>query len=97
VVIDVGANWLEVDGDDVVDTLVAFARQHHITQIVISASQRSRWQELKGGGSIVKRFTQLAAAGEIDVHIIGRHETPSEYRSRVARARCATMGLKDMQ
>ena len=74
VVVDVGANWHEVAGDDVVETLAAFARQHQITQIVIGASQRSRWQELKGGGSIVKRFTQLAASGDVDVHIIGRHE-----------------------
>jgi two-component system sensor histidine kinase KdpD len=78
VVADVGANWHEVAGDDVVETLAAFARQHQITQIVIGASQRSRWQKLKGGGSIVKRFTQLAASGEVDVHIIGRREAPAE-------------------
>ena len=78
VVVDVGANWHEVAGDDVVETLAAFARQHQITQIVIGASQRSRWQQLKGRGSIVKRFTQLAARGEVDVHIIGRREAPAE-------------------
>jgi two-component system sensor histidine kinase KdpD len=77
-VADVGANWHEVAGDDVVETLAAFARQHQITQIVIGASQRSRWQKLKGRGSIVKRFTQLAASGEVDVHIIGRREVPAE-------------------
>ena len=74
---DVGASWHELSGDDVVETLAAFARHHQITQIVIGASQRSRWQELKGGGSIVKRFTQLAASGEVDVHIIGRREAPT--------------------
>jgi two-component system sensor histidine kinase KdpD len=74
---DVGASWHELSGDDVVETLAAFARHHQITQIVVGASQRSRWQELKGGGSIVKRFTQLAASGEVDVHIIGRREAPT--------------------
>ena len=74
---DVGASWHEIAGDDIVDTLAAFARQHQITQIVIGASQRTRWQELRGGGSIVKRFTQLAASGEVDVHIIGRREMPA--------------------
>jgi two-component system sensor histidine kinase KdpD len=77
-VADVGASWCEVAGDDVVEALAVFARQHQITQIVIGASQRSRWQELKGGGSIVKRFAQLTASGEVDVHIIGRREAPSE-------------------
>jgi two-component system sensor histidine kinase KdpD len=74
---EVGASWHELSGDDVVETLAVFARHHQITQIVVGASQRSRWQELKGGGSIVKRFTQLAASGEVDVHIIGRREAPT--------------------
>jgi two-component system sensor histidine kinase KdpD len=77
VVSEVGASWHELSGDDVVETLAVFARHHQITQIVIGASQRSRWQELKGGGSIVKRFTQLAASGEVDVHFIGRREAPT--------------------
>ena len=74
---EVGASWHELSGDDVVETLAVFARHHQITQIVVGASQRSRWQELKGGGSIVKRFTQLAASGEVDVHLIGRREAPT--------------------
>jgi two-component system sensor histidine kinase KdpD len=77
VVSDVGASWHELSGDDVVETLADFARHHQITQIVIGAGQRSRWQELKAGGSIVKRFTRLAASGEVDVHIIGRREAPT--------------------
>ena len=74
---DVGANWLEVAGDDIVDTLAAFARRHQVTQVVIGAGRRSPWQELKSGGSIVKRFTRLASRGEVDVHVIGRRAAPT--------------------
>jgi len=74
---EVSATWREVGGDDIVDTLAAFAWQHQVTQIVIGAGRRSPWRELKGGGSIVKRFTRLAAGGEVDVHVIGRRAAPT--------------------
>ena len=47
-----------------------FAQEHQITQIVIGSSQRSRWQELTGGGSIVPRVIREAGALGIDVHVI---------------------------
>jgi two-component system sensor histidine kinase KdpD len=74
---EVGANWLEAAGDDIVDTLAAFARRHQVTQIVIGAGRRSPWQDLKGGGSIVKRLNRLAVSGGVDVHVIGRRAAPT--------------------
>jgi two-component system sensor histidine kinase KdpD len=69
---DVGAHWHEVHADDPAQALFEFASTHQITQIVVGSSGRSRWQELKGGGSIVRKISQLAAPAGIDVHIIAR-------------------------
>ena len=53
---------------------------HHVTQIVVGSSRRSRWQELIGGGSIVRKIARLAAQPGIDVHIIARREMPHRFR-----------------
>jgi two-component system sensor histidine kinase KdpD len=74
--IDVGAEWHEVRGDDPGKALMDFARSHQITQVVLGSSQRSRWQELMGGGSIVRRVQRLASSEDIDVHIIARRNVP---------------------
>ena len=71
---DVGAHWNEVHADDPAQALFEFARTHQITQIVLGSSARSRWQELKSGGSIVRKISQLAAPAGIDVHIIARRD-----------------------
>ena len=72
---DVGADWNEIQADDPAQALIDFARDHQITQIVVGSSSRSRWQELKGGGSIVRKISRLAGAAGIDVHIIARRDT----------------------
>ena len=74
---DVGAHWNEVRGDDPAQALFEFARTHQITQIVVGSSGRSRWQEMRSGGSIVRKISQLAAPAGIDVHIIARRDTRS--------------------
>ncbi len=79
-VADVGAEWNEVRGDDPAHAIVEFARVHHITQIVVGSSARSRWQELMGGGSIVRKISRLAAPAAIDVHIIARRDDTFEPR-----------------
>jgi two-component system sensor histidine kinase KdpD len=74
---DVGAQWNEVRADDPAQALYDFAKTHQITQIVVGSSGRSRWQELKSGGSIVRKISQLAAPAGIDVHIIARRDPKS--------------------
>ncbi|MHB1987851.1 MAG: universal stress protein [Acidimicrobiales bacterium] len=74
---DVDAQWHELRADHTVDALVEFACRHQITQIVLGSSQRTRWQQLTGGGSTVRRITRLATANGIDVHIIARHDEPA--------------------
>ena len=74
---DVGAHWNEIRADDPAQALFDFARAHQITQIVVGSSGRSRWQELKSGGSVVRKISQLAAPAGIDVHIIARRDPKS--------------------
>jgi hypothetical protein len=42
-----------------------------------SSSARTRWQQLSGGGSIVRRAIREAGEVGIDVHVIARREPPS--------------------
>jgi two-component system sensor histidine kinase KdpD len=72
--ISVGARWHELHSDDPARAITDFARERQITQIVIGSSQRSRWQELMGGGSIVRRILREAGGVGIDVHVIARRE-----------------------
>ena len=74
---DLGARWHELRDNDPVHAIARFARQRHITQIVIGASQRSRWQQLASGGSNVMRIIREAHAVGIDVHVIARRELRS--------------------
>jgi two-component system sensor histidine kinase KdpD len=71
---DVGATWHDLDGDNLASVLVAYAEREQVTQIILGSSQRSRWQELIGGGSNVGRVSQLAARAGIDVHILALRE-----------------------
>jgi len=73
---DVGARWHEVQGDDPARAIAGFAQEHQITQIVIGSSQRSRWQQLTGGGSNVGRVIREAGALGIDVHVIALRKAP---------------------
>jgi two-component system, OmpR family, sensor histidine kinase KdpD len=73
---NLGARWHELPADDPARAITGFARDHQITQIVIGSSQRSRWQELIGGGSIVRRIIREAGQVGIDVHVIARRELP---------------------
>ncbi len=69
-----GARWEELVGPDVAATIVAFAKQARITQIVVGSSRRSRWKELRGGSVLGKLMRDAGATG-IDVHVIARRES----------------------
>ncbi len=55
-------------GRDMVDDILAYAREHNVTHIVIGRTRRSRWYELLNG-SIVAHLVQRA--GDITVHVSG--------------------------
>jgi two-component system, OmpR family, sensor histidine kinase KdpD len=81
---DVGARWHEIQGDDPARAIADFARQNQITQIVIGSSQRSRWQQLLGGGSNVTRVIREAGALGIDVHVIALRKADRPQTSRLS-------------
>ena len=70
---DVGAMWHVVEGDDAAKSLVGFAAEHQITQIVIGASERSRIEAL-ARSSVVTRLLRFASATGVDVHVIARRD-----------------------
>ncbi len=76
--VDVGARWTEHRAEDPAQAVIDYARSHQITQIVVGSSGRSRWQELKGGGSVVRKISRLAGSAGIDVHIIARRDATPE-------------------
>jgi two-component system sensor histidine kinase KdpD len=70
---DVGGDWFELKADEPAKAITNFAMEHQITQIVLGASRRSRWEELTRG-SIVARVIRLASTLDVDVHVIARRE-----------------------
>jgi len=78
-----GGHYHEVGGADVARALVQFARAENATQVVLGASQRSRWTELTRG-SVINRVLR-EAGGSFDVHVISPSSGPeSEQGSLLA-------------
>lgn len=71
---DLGAQWHQINRDDPARALVDFAEEHQVTQIVLGASRRSRWDELTKG-SVVSRVIRFASDSDVDVHVIARRST----------------------
>jgi two-component system sensor histidine kinase KdpD len=76
-----GGEYHEISGGDVAETLIGFARAENASQLVMGASQRSRWAELIRG-SVINRV--LRASGSIDVHVISTE--PAAERSPLTMA-----------
>ena len=66
---ELGGEYRKAVGNDIASTLVDLARAENATQIVLGASERSRWHELFHG-SVVNRVVRRS--GPIDVHVISR-------------------------
>ncbi len=75
---ELGGTYREVVGDDVAETLVAAARTDRATQLVIGASRRSRWDEVRGG-SVVNRLLRLAR--DLDIHVISNEPSAPSPRA----------------
>jgi len=51
---------------------VQFAKDNQITQIVLGASRRSRWEQVTSRSSVVQRVLRFARQANVDVHVIAR-------------------------
>ena len=76
---EVGVTWHGLEGDDPASALIAYARDKRVGHIVVGSSQRSRFHELIGGGSIVGRVSRLAAQAGMDVHILALPEADGRF------------------
>ena len=67
---DVGATWRDLYAENPATALVTYAQGEQVSHVVVGSSQRSRWHEALGGGSIAGRVSRLAGEAGIDVHIL---------------------------
>jgi two-component system, OmpR family, sensor histidine kinase KdpD len=74
---ELGGQYHEVSGGDVAEALIGFARTENASQLVMGASQRSRWVEFVRG-SIINGV--LRSSGPIDVHVISTEPIESSTR-----------------
>lgn len=66
--------YTTLTGHDASAALIDYVSRHAVTQIVLGASLRSRWQELSRG-SLIRRI--LRNTKGVDIYIIGRHDDAS--------------------
>ncbi|HAP76636.1 MAG TPA: histidine kinase [Acidimicrobiaceae bacterium] len=80
-VVALGGTYREVVGDDVPAVLAAFAAGEHATQLVIGATQRSRWTELVRGSVVGKLQRRLTG---VDLHVIATEDAALPSRTAIA-------------
>ncbi len=66
--LSLGGKWSTVPGDDVATTLIAFARAHNVTQLVVGSDQDRKWG--LGRGGVLKDLLKQAVPAGLDIHII---------------------------
>ncbi len=81
---ELGGRYEEITGSDVAQSLVDFARAENATQLLLGATQRSRWAELLHG-SVINQV--IRAAGTIDVHVISSGPDIDEEEEREEKGR----------
>ncbi|HVM62668.1 MAG TPA: sensor histidine kinase KdpD [Verrucomicrobiae bacterium] len=75
-----GAEVVMTTGDDIAGALLAAAREHGVTQIVVGKPVGSRLIGWLRGGSLADRI--IRRGGEIDVHVVGGVHQGGEARPR---------------
>lgn len=75
-----GAETITLSGQDIADTLVAYARSRNITKIIVGKPGRPRWSEIISGSVI---NTLARKCGEIDLYLMSgdTHEQPIKFES----------------
>ena len=78
-----GAETLTIPGSarNIADDIIAYARDHNVTQIIIGKSERPRWFEILNG-SIVHDLVRQS--GNISVHVISGEQLPADPLPRQA-------------
>ena len=82
---ELGGSYHEVVGADVGEALLDAARSLNVTQLVMGATRRSRWQRLTRGSVIGKVIRESGVP--IDIHVISHPQARSEEAFVVPRTR----------
>ena len=88
-VAELGGSYHEVVGEDIGDALLDAARSLNVTQIVMGASRRSRWQRLTRGSVIGKVIR--GSGTRIDVHVVSHPEAAEDALTVPRTRRPATL------
>jgi two-component system, OmpR family, sensor histidine kinase KdpD len=83
-VAELGGSYHEVVGKDIGDALLDAARSLNVTQMVMGASRRSKWQRLTRGSVIGKVIR--GSGTRIDIHVVS-HPDAAEEAFTVPRTR----------
>lgn len=80
-----GAETLTIPGSSrkIADDIIAYARDHNVTQIIIGKSERPRWFEILNG-SVVHDLVRQSA--DISVHVISGQQLPAPQPRPAVRA-----------
>jgi two-component system sensor histidine kinase KdpD len=84
-----GASVVRLEGMRPAEAILAWAREHNATRIVIGKPTHARWRD-RLRGSLLDAIVR--GSGEIDVHVISGDE-PAEALPRAARPRAAGAGF----
>jgi two-component system sensor histidine kinase KdpD len=84
-----GGSYHEVVGEDIGEALLDAARSLNVTQIVMGASRRSRWQRLTRGSVIGKVIR--GSGTRIDVHVVSHPDAAEEAFTLPRTRRPATL------
>lgn len=63
-----GAHVVELQDSNVPRALVTYAKEHHVTEIIMGESRRSRWEEI-ARGSVINEVLRLSS--NIDILVLG--------------------------
>ena len=86
---ELGADYHEVVGEDIGEALLEAARSLNVTQLVMGASRRSRWQRLTRGsviGNVIR-----GSGTRIDVHVVSHPDAAEEAFTLPRTRRPATL------
>lgn len=73
--VKLGATVLQLQDTNVPQALVKYAQEHHVTEIIMGESRRSRWQEFLRG-SVINEVLRLSSS--IDILVLG--DEPGDRR-----------------
>lgn len=74
-----GAEIVTLSGDNATDEILAFARGHHVTKIIVGKPLMYRWRD-RFRGSVVDEIVRRA--GDIDVYVTAGDPSPEEIVSQ---------------